>query len=250
MKVLGHKLLRKFGYDLVKQGKSPQLPVDFDQEVIDIIRRVRHYTMTTAERISALVQAVKYVERAKIPGSVVECGVWRGGSMMAVAYTLKRLGECNRDMYLFDTFEGMTKPTDVDVSLAGQPASIQFEETRTINGGSEWCHASIEDVRSNLLATGYESGRFKFIKGKVEETIPGYAPAQISILRLDTDWYESTRHELNHLFPRLSVGGVVIIDDYGHWQGARKAVDEYFERSDTPILLHRIDYSGRIAIKR
>ena len=250
MKVLARKILRKFGYELVKLKESSHLPVDFVQEVIEVIRLVRPYTMTSVERIAALVDAVNYVEKAKIPGSIVECGVWRGGSMMAIAYTLKRLGACNRDLYLFDTFEGMTKPTDVDVSHAGQPASIEFNEARTSNEGPGMCHASIEDVRSNLLATGYDPERLKFIKGRVEETIPEHAPPQISILRLDTDWYESTSHELMYLFPRLCVGGVIIIDDYGHWQGVRKSVDEYVDRNNTLILLNRIDYTGRMAIKQ
>ena len=88
-----------------------------------------------------------------------------------------------------------------------------------------------------------------YIKGKVEETIPEIIPGKISLLRLDTDWYESTLHNLNHLFPLLSKGGILILDDYGHWQGARKAVDEYLEKNNVKILLNRIDYTGRIAVK-
>ena len=83
----------------------------------------------------------------------------------------------------------------------------------------------------------------------MEETIPTHIPHAISLLRLDTDWYESTKHELTHLFPLLSPGGVIIIDDYGHWQGAKKAVDEYFEENKIKILLNRIDYTGRIGVK-
>ena len=77
--------------------------------------------------------------------------------------------------------------------------------------------------------------------------IPKYLPGEIALLRLDTDWYKSTQHELIHLYPLLVGSGVLIIDDYGHWQGAKKAVDEYF--SDKKILLNRIDYTGRISIK-
>jgi hypothetical protein len=83
----------------------------------------------------------------------------------------------------------------------------------------------------------------------VEETIPQHAPEQISVLRLDTDWYSSTKHELMHLFPRLSKNGVLIIDDYGHWAGARKAVDEYFADQTIQPLLNRIDQTGRACIK-
>jgi O-methyltransferase len=79
--------------------------------------------------------------------------------------------------------------------------------------------------------------------------LPEFAPECISLLRLDTDWYESTRHELIHLFSRISKGGVIIIDDYGHWKGAREAVDEYIRENNIKILLNRIDYTGRIGVK-
>jgi hypothetical protein len=115
-------------------------------------------------------------------------------------------------------------------------------------GASLWCNASIEDVQANMARSSYPSQRIHLVKGPVESTIPGVAPDDIALLRLDTDWYESTRHELEHLFPRLVPGGVLIIDDYGHWQGARQAVDEYLAKSDVPILLNRVDYTGRIAV--
>jgi hypothetical protein len=100
-----------------------------------------------------------------------------------------------------------------------------------------------------MYETGYDREKISFVKGKVEETIPDNAPQSISLLRLDTDWYESTRHELIHLYPRLSHGGVIIIDDYGHWLGARKAVDEYIEQNNLCLLLNRLDYTGRIGVK-
>jgi hypothetical protein len=225
-----------------------QFPPDFDEEAVEIIRIVKPHTGPSVELIFALIQAVRYVVRAKIPGSIVECGVWKGGSMMAAAHTLKRLGSEEREIYLFDTFEGMTKPTDVDISYVGEEASLEYERLKRSNGTSEWCYAPLEQVQQNLASTGYDPDKVKFIKGKVEDTIPDMAPSQISILRLDTDWYESTRHELVHLYPRLSPGGVLIVDDYGHWKGSRKATDEYLEQNSF-VLLNRIDYSGRLAIK-
>jgi hypothetical protein len=239
------KLMRRLGF------KKPQpFPPDFDQAAIDLIRRVQPYTMTGEARLFALIQAVNYVVKAGVPGSIVECGVWRGGSMMAVACTLMTLGRGDRDLYLFDTYEGMTSPTDADVNYKGAAALADFERAKDGGEGSAWCQASLDDVRQNLLGTGYPGQGLKFIKGKVEDTIPESAPAQIAILRLDTDWYESTRHELIHLYPRLVAGGVLIIDDYGYWRGCRKAVDEYFAAHGTPILLNRVDYTGRIAVKR
>ena len=110
-------------------------------------------------------------------------------------------------------------------------------------------HFSEQQVRETLLSTGYPSERLHLVRGPVEETLPTGAPAQLSLLRLDTDWYESTAHELRHLYPRLSTGGVLIIDDYGHWEDARRAVDEYFDSEAAPLLLNRIDYTGRVAVK-
>jgi hypothetical protein len=100
-----------------------------------------------------------------------------------------------------------------------------------------------------MAMTNYPQDKLNYVVGKVEDTIPETLPRKIALLRLDTDWYESTLHELNHLYPLLTEGGVLIIDDYGHWQGAKKAVDEYIEKNKLKILLNRIDYTGRIAIK-
>lgn len=107
----------------------------------------------------------------------------------------------------------------------------------------------LEAVKRVVLGTGYDEQNVVFVKGKIEETVPAQVPERIALLRLDTDWYESTRHELVHLFPRLVRGGVLIIDDYGHWQGARKATDEYFRENGISLLLNRIDFSARIGIK-
>lgn len=239
-----------------------RLPVDGgDQEGVlteslrNTLDAVRPFTMTSSERVVALVEAVEYVQRAEIPGAFVECGVWRGGSMMAVARTLIGAGGTDRDLHLFDTFEGMSDPTDADFDIQGNTASQLLSTYSKSAGGQSsltkndlvWCYATEADVRANLASTEYPSERMHFVKGLVEETIPGEAPEEIALLRLDTDWYESTKHELIHLYPRLSPGGVLILDDYGHWQGARRAVDEYFEGK---ALLHRIDYSGRLVLKR
>jgi hypothetical protein len=248
IKEFASRLFRHFGYNVTRVGSY--FPPDLDQGAIEIIRSVQPFTMTGTERVYALIQAVRYLVKANIPGSFVECGVWRGGSMMAAAHTLKQLGKQDIDLHLFDTYEGMTRPTDVDVNLEGAAASIDFERSRRGNDASDWCRASLGDVQENMLGTGYDNARIKFVKGKVEDTIPGAAPDTIAMLRLDTDWYESTLHELVHLYPRLSTGGVLIIDDYGHWQGARKAVDQYFAENKISILLDRVDYSGRIAVKR
>ena len=168
---------------------------------------------------------------------------------MIVALALAELGVRDRDIYLFDTYEGMTPPTEADTSLDGRSAREQLDEQAKSDASSVWCCASLEEVRHNMASTGYPLERIHLVKGPVERTVPEAAPVAICLLRLDTDWYESTRHELNHLFPRVSSDGVLIIDDYGHWHGARKAVDEYFLEQRACYLMHRLDYTGRMLIK-
>lgn len=224
------------------------LPADMEQDAKDAIKKVMKFTMTSVERLYALRKSVEYIVKNEIPGDFVECGVWRGGSSMMAAMTFKEMKSL-RDLHLFDTFEGMTAPTINDVSITGQTAEAQLKTESKADPTSVWCVASLDEVKANLASTGYPKDLVHFHKGMVESTIPQNSPSQISILRLDTDWYESTRHELEHLYSRLSVGGVLIIDDYGHWQGARKATDEFFLSKASPILLNRVDYTGRIGIK-
>ena len=239
-----------FGYDLVAHdppsvGPVPQwsIPPDFDRPTVDLVRRVQPYTMTSPERIGALKNAVEYIVKNDIPGDIVECGVWKGGSMMAVALTLQALG-AQRHLHLFDTFEGMTAPTAVDRDIKGELAATTMVARQGV-----WSRSPIDEVRDAMRSTGYDERLISYIKGPVEDTLPGQAPPSIALLRLDTDWYESTKHELRHLFPRLNVGGVLIIDDYGHWEGARKAVDEYVGEHAQRLLLNRIDYTGRSCVR-
>jgi hypothetical protein len=153
-------------------------------------------------------------------------------------------GITDRKIYLYDTFEGMTMPGDND----GDWEKTEWEKNKVNEQINNWCLAPLEDVQANMATTGYPKENIFFIKGKVEETIPGTLPGKISLLRLDTDWYESTKHELNHLYPLLEKGGILIIDDYGAWPGARKATDEYFA-ANGPVYLNRLDYTGRLIIK-
>lgn len=238
------------GYDIQPYYGTPQpYPPDFSPLHISIADKVKPYTLTPPERIHALIEAVNYILRMKIPGSFVECGVWRGGSTMATALTLQNANCADRDLYLFDTFEGMPKPENVDVDYQGAPAMDTFSMLQTGEDTSESCYASLSDVQSTMALSGYDKGRIHFIQGKVEDTLPSQAPETISLLRLDTDWYASTRHELEHLYPRLSPGGILIVDDYGHWEGARKATDEYLSAHAPFLFLNRVDYSARLAIK-
>lgn len=247
------KAVNLLGFDISKK-RSPNaltssVPPDFNSFHKSIIDRVKNYTVTSNERLYATIESTRYILKKQIHGSFVECGVYKGGSMMAVALTLLSEGVSDRDLYLFDTFEGMPKPSHKDKDFEGKPASVVFESMKLSDTSSNWVNASLDEVKQAMSSTGYPDEKIHFIKGMVEETLPRYSPESIAWLRLDTDWYESTKHELECLFGNVSSLGVVIIDDYGHFQGAKEAVDEYFTQVKKYPYLHRIDFTGRLIIK-
>jgi O-methyltransferase len=250
--------LAKVGYTVVRTERLAQvppspparrprgLPEHMDEAARRTIQAVRPRTMTADDKLFALIVATRYVVDHAIPGAIVECGVWRGGSQQAVAYTLLERGTIDRDLHLFDTFAGMPEPTEKDRRHDGRPAAdllARSERTAKI-----WAVAGLDDVRAGMAETGYPAERVHFHPGRVEETIPAAAPETIAILRLDTDWYVSTLHELEHLYDRVPSGGVIVLDDYGYWRGAREAVDQFLERTGTPVMLTPMA-SGRIAVK-
>jgi len=243
MKAAIQRVLAAAGYQLRRK-----YPRDFTAEDVALVRRVEPFTRITPEHLWGCIRAIEYIVENKIPGAIVECGVWKGGSVMAVALTLIRLADQSREFYLYDTFEGMTPPTRHDVDFEGKDAAVQMATAKDRSLGIE-AYAPLDEARRNVLGTGYDPSKIHFVKGRVEDTIPERAPDQISLLRLDTDWYESTRHELQHLFPRVVRGGVLMIDDYGHWRGVRKATDEFFMDQPSRPLLCRLDYASRLAIK-
>jgi O-methyltransferase len=225
-------------------------PGNLDPGFEELRDRVAEATMTSTARMHALYQAVNYVTDAGIAGDIVECGVWRGGSSMLSALSLMARDDTSRTLWLYDTFEGMPPPGEQDVKFDGIPARTLLDgQEPSRDEVNDWCVASIDDVRQNMERTGYPSERTRYIEGKVEETIPGSAPDAIAVLRLDTDWFDSTWHELVHLYPRLTSGGVLIVDDYGWWQGARDAVDRFLAEHHVHLLLSRIDETGRMGIK-
>lgn len=245
------RLARRMGLQVSRLSSlQDRFPIEATEQDKAIIRGLRPYTMTSSERLWSLLNAVRYVTSEGVPGDFVECGVWRGGSVMAMAGELQRLGVDDRRIWLYDTFQGMTAPTEADVeAVTGVYASTMLEDTPVGDGNNVWCVAGRSDVEANVHLTGYPDDSFVFVEGDVSQTLHQQAPDRISLLRLDTDWYESTRVGLEVLYPRLSVGGVCILDDYGHWQGARRAVDEYFEALGKRPYMHPIDFSGRVFLK-
>ncbi|WP_261570684.1 TylF/MycF family methyltransferase [Frankia gtarii] len=242
-KIYLRKAVQRSGFDLVRRP-GWEVPAGMDAEALATIRECAPYTLTDQAKVFGLIQAVRYLVRNKIPGDVVECGVWAGGSTMAAARTLLQLGDTSRDLYLFDTFEGMSPPTDKDVAPDGQTAAGLLAHSDPSQADSAWAIVSLDQVKANVARIGYPADKIHFIQGKVEDTIPQNAPDGIALLRLDTDWYESTRHEMEHLYPRATPSGVLVIDDYGWWKGAQQAVDEYVAANQVPILLNRLGPEG------
>lgn len=213
----------------------------------DVITTASAYTSTSAPAQWAFIQAIKHVESAAVPGAIVECGVWKGGNLVIAGLMRKQLG-FQREIWGYDTFAGMTEPTDNDVKPGfSVDAKAKFKALNT-GAVTDWCFVPIEDVETAYRGTVGDLD-VKLIMGRVEDTLvdPQNLPEQISILRLDTDFYESTKLELEILYPRLQSGGVMIIDDYGVWAGSRKAVDEYF--GDDKPWLHYVNRGVRLAIK-
>jgi O-methyltransferase len=226
-----------------------------DDRERQLVERCQPYTMASPERIIATADAVTHVVDRGVEGALLECGVWRGGSVLAMILALQQLGVDDRDLYVCDTFSGMTQPSAEDTSAYDVPALETFEQAAAqgerawdaVFGSDAFGREQVEDL---LRSTGYPVDRIHFVVGPVEDTLPQQAPDRIAVLRLDTDWYASTKHEMEHLYPRLSPGGVLLIDDYGHWEGARKAVEEYFAEHGGRPLLARTDYTGRLGIKQ
>jgi hypothetical protein len=221
---------------------------DWGIEIVETIRR-EGLSMCSVEDISAVVTGCTYVSRAGIKGSFVECGVWRGGMGIAAALTFQHL-EDNRSIYLFDTYEGMTMPTEHDQEISsGRGAVPEFKRRQQL--GQDWCLATLDDVQTNFDRHLSTLNNVHFIQGPVESTLCDAAnlPGEICVLRLDTDWYESSKFELMTLEPLVSQKGIIFLDDYGHWAGQKLATDEYFEEIGIFPRLSQVSRGGREILK-
>lgn len=239
MKKIIVKILNNIGYEISSINAKTQ---SMEKDFLKKYELCKNYTMTDLHRMYATYQATKYCIENNIKGSFVECGVWKGGHTMMMALQLKEQKQ-KRTIWLYDTYEGMSKPTTIDIDRKGQKA------TEIYNKRKKWCHSTMEEVEHNMNKTGYHKRKIYFIKGLVEKTLKKWTPNNIALLRLDTDFYESTKKELEILYPKLSKGGVLLIDDYDNWQGSRKAVDEYFLKHNIKPLLHLTGNGGRIMVK-
>jgi len=203
--------------------------------------------MTSLESLTTLAVLCKYISKNHIEGDVVETGVWRGGSALVCARYLRS----DQTLYLLDTYAGMTEPSVHDFRIGENDNLRTIEKWHELQEGqtSRWVKADLKSVKDNF-------GRFKllsegivFIEGKVEETIPKMMlPKSFALIRIDTDFYSSTKIALETFWPRLRLGGFLILDDYAHWDGARRATDEYF-KNEMPLMIPLSGGGGRLIIK-
>lgn len=238
-------ILAKFNLRLVSTRADESIPSEFLQSY----EKIKPFTMVDKYSSHAAWRAVNYVLDRNIDGAIVECGVWRGGISIMMASVIESRSS-NKKQYLYDTFEGMSEPSSKDIDKYGVSAQSQLSSTsRKDADDNVWAYASLEDVKMNFTISKVNMNNISFIKGKVEDTIPQNIPESISLLRLDTDWYESTKHELEYLYPLLTEGGVLLIDDYGYWSGCKRAVDEYFLKLEAKPFFADLPDGGLIAIK-
>ena len=217
---------------------------EIDEENKNLIEFIGEYSLTPLIRRWTLIKSLHYINKKKVIGDIVECGIWRGGNLfLAKKIQDKYYKEIKRKLYGFDTFEGMPEPSIHD----GVKVNKTYQNFK--NKNEPWTKASLDDVKNFSKKLFLDIDEFNFIKGKVEDTLKDKKnlPNKISLLRLDTDLYESTKIELNILYPLLVEKGILIIDDYGDFQGCRKAVDEYF--SDKNVLMISVDKSCRVIVK-
>ena len=240
--IVNNFLNRLTGYHFAKPyslNKDARLS-DIEKE---IYLKVQQRTMTNANSIANLIAAAKYVNDRQVPGAFVECGVWRGGSAMAYCYSNLEQNVVDREVFLLDTYQGYSNVNENDFEISnGRRAQDLFKED-----ANYFCSADLDDVQRGITETGYPVEKVHYLVGDVVDTDLILLPKQISILRLDTDYYDSTKWELENLYHRLTPGGVLIIDDYDHWNGCRKACDEFFKNNNGSLLI-QMEY-GRIMIK-
>ena len=245
-------LFKKINYNLIKnetfvfKDAYPEAS-DFQVNLYNICSQ---YTMTSHERVFSLMQSIEFVKKNNVDGDFVECGVWKGGNLILFQKYIEKY-ELDKKIYAYDTFEGMSEPEDVDKTFSGESSIYLLEKLKKkkVNRKENILIAecSLEDVKKNFKLHCGEQNLI-CVKGPVENTLDNLEniPKKISLLRLDTDWYSSTKKELEILFPLLEKNGILIIDDYGYWQGARKAVDEFFK--DKNVTMFKIDSTGRMII--
>ncbi|TAM65977.1 TylF/MycF/NovP-related O-methyltransferase [Mycobacterium sp.] len=208
-----------------------------DDTFWQIVPEVHDFTQLPIEPMWSLYEAVRYLAAREIKGDIVECGVLFGGASMLIAKTLLSVGDTSRELWLYDSFRGFVgEQADDDITWYGDSIKDRYPDFGDI-------------AQNNIASTGYPLDKLRLVEGDVEKTAANNENGDIALLRLDTDTYHSTKAELEYFYPKLVTGGILIIDDYGHAFGARRAVDEYFADPARRLLLKRVNFTNRLAVK-
>ncbi len=207
----------------------------------------------TVSHSNDLFDILEYIRLNNIPGDFIECGVWKGGVILGIMEYLYYNNMTDRKVWLYDTFNGLTEPKENDYEINGNHTKTKREwEYRKINESTNsWCYSPLEEVQNNLSKSKFPKENVIYVIGDICETLKDKqnVPDEISLLRLDTDWYESTKIELDVLYPKVADKGVVIVDDYSYWNGSRKAVDESIDykkfkyKIEGPLIFFKNEYS-------
>lgn len=254
-------LMNLLGYEIIrKDGKARLLSYDLGKEAYEAIQRVRPNTMLSDERLITLYQQTVFCEEHNIKGCFVECGVWKGGAVGLMALANLKHGTLRRNIHLFDSFQEICEP---DKAVDGERA---VQEVKQWSNGS--CNGNLtplngfydsfggpgtlqgnKDFLEKII--GYDPDFLHYHKGWFQDTLPiDYSNiGEIAILRLDADWYASTKICLEYLYEKVVTGGFVIVDDYAAYDGCRKAVDEFMLQNNIVAYLNHIDEVGRYWIK-
>lgn len=248
---LGFEIRRKSSH--IRRTGHYGFGYDLEQEAYDNILKVLSHTMVGYERLMTLYHQAVFCERNGVPGSFVECGTWKGGAVGLMALANLQHANKRRHLHLFDSFEGVPEP---DAAVDGEAA---LAVAREVGGGTDGqlvgLPLSVGTLEANkeLLerTIGYDADYLHYHKGWFQNTLPerAHEVGEIAILRLDGDWYASTKICLDYLFDRVVTGGFVIIDDYGSYDGCRKAVDEFIQARGLKSFLNHVDFTGRYLIK-
>ena len=224
---LGLKLFRRARFDAAERLEGRGWPGQAE-------------TMMGLKRLENLQYCATQVLQRNIPGDFIETGVWRGGATIFMRAVLKAYGDCDRTVWVADSFEGLPKPD----SRYPQDAGDGLWTYKSMLG------ISLEQVKANFARYGLLDGQVRFLKGWFEETLPTAPIDRLAILRLDGDLYSSTIHALQNLYPKLSPGGYAIVDDYGSIPACKQAVDDFRLEHGITEHLEEIDWTGVFWEKR
>jgi len=207
------------------------------RDFIEYFKEIKARTMLSAESLYDLWITINYIKKRGLNGDIVEFGVWKGGSLELSARAIKQFN-CKNRLIGIDTFSGHPIPHEDEEDAWGNNMKARYLEELEQFGS--WAESSMDDVRMNLEKI---TSNFKLIKEEVTGSTTLSEIESIAILRLDMDWYDPTKAALENFFHRIQTGGSIIIDDYGHHTGAKKATDEFFRKHNIHLNFRHINYS-------